>query len=1323
MQTIAPAGAASAQAFGQPTVTRASGTLFGHHWTFGDTPGHGAVLYTPAHVLVSPFPYGNGTPSALGHLAAPSEIPLPHHVGRFPPYRRGGYANWTYAGRTYAGRYHTPLLPPAGIASGELFGRPTVGGTSSGASMVGAASAGAAGQPNQLAQGTHPADTASSGGLGSPQVSFAQSVAPRGAVSSEAFGPAHVAVSVFPTSAASALVFGAPALIQTQYINAQSGPAGFAAGLYSTSLTVPMSGLASGAQLGPVRTSITIRLGGVATTSTFGNPEVALAVPIGAVPSGEQFGLYRTSVTLPIAGFTDEQFGRPPPLAQKTRPMLALASAEAAGQPVVGDYKLIGSAVSAEAGGQPRVLPGPVFVNMLGEVLTVFGRPSINVTVLLQGVPSLEGVSQVLPVRAQHHDMQGLASSEAWGQPSIPFHINPATSAEAFGRPLVSVALTVRMQGAASAETFGGPYVGSIISMQGIPTGESVTALPIVPVGIHSGFAAGGFTFYVPPQDQTVRVGGADSDEAFGGWRAISAVRTMQAAASAGAFGPVHTAPQLRMAGIASSQAFGPLHVVTAVIQIWFTASAEAVGLPSFPSPQTVHMGTGAPSGATFGNLNWTFGIITYPIGASTGEDIGRVTFSYGGVSRTMQGKTSDQQISPLHYAQTALIGGAASSEAVGQPSLVQSVSPLGVPSAQAVGRPDRPSVGALPVSMAGTASAERFGNFLLPIVMQGAASSQNAGLPTAVHSATFQGAPSSSAFGRPMVAQTQSIGSVDSAEAFGEPATELSVPPIGTQSGEAFGDPHIAFTQFLDPAGADTAEQAGSPYTIVTVRVAGAVSLEGEGIPRVALVSYLSPASVGPAETVNGPKVNVTVPMAGAASAAAFGGGAVLPGELRLTPWGITEYPFEPHSPHDKYGEPKITTWVLGGTLAGVPTAEHVGAPRQAAQGAHPAGIGSAEGTGRPAAPNQTTHPAGAASAEHVDPFWQTALAVRTLAAVASSEAAGRPRIPSQAVHLIGIAAGQPGAPRVNVTQKPQGAASSFAAGIPTVVQYLRPSAAASSSAAGLPNPPAQSPHVSSIAAGSSFGLVSTSLTVPIAPAGTGESTGRPAWAGEYRIPAGPAAPGETWGGPGISTVVRIGLVGTESLEAAGDPSWFATLAVLLQGDEMGAVGLFWWSKYPSTGVTLDTSLSGQAQMLTVNGRSLSVDVLVVEQGIVLGPALVAGGGILLGDTLPMGTAPVNILSGSGVGVRYTGTAELDPASVVFTVDGTTVPADELLYWHEDTETFGPPYVGVDIYWVTPVTFPAGTHTASVAVADINGVTDQITWLFTSTEFGGSIT
>jgi hypothetical protein len=331
---------------------------------------------------------------------------------------------------------------------------------------------------------------------------------------------------------------------------------------------------------------------------------------------------------------------------------------------------------------------------MLGEVLTVFGRPSIAVTVLLVGIPSLEAVSQVLPVRAQHHDMQGAVSAEAFGQPIVPVRPTSAASGESVGRPLVSVARTIAMQGAPSSETVPAASVGAIIVMQGAASAASVTDLPLVPVGIASAFAAGGFTFYVPPQDQTLRVGGAAGGEDFGGWRAIVAVIAARGVATGEAFGPVRTAPQLRMAGVVSGEAVGRPSTSTFTVLMWPADSDEAVGLPSFPSPQTVHVGTGAASGETFGELNWTRGIVIYPQGAATGEVLLGPTFAFGGVSRVMQGAASAAVVGPVHYAQAVFPVGVDSSEAFGLPGTPLSVSPRGLASGEAVGRPDRPIAG-----------------------------------------------------------------------------------------------------------------------------------------------------------------------------------------------------------------------------------------------------------------------------------------------------------------------------------------------------------------------------------------------------------------------------------------------------------------------------------------------------------------------------------------------------------------------------------------------------------------------------------------------------
>jgi hypothetical protein len=1238
----------------------------------------------------------------------------------------GSYNSATYNGRTYNGRAQAKSVGGA-FGSATFAGRafagdrkprgPVVLGGGYAAATYGGRTYGGA---KQYISGPLQTKTmqglASAQALGQPTVRYDQTIAVAGVVSGFVAGLYHTSLTVPIGGVATSEAEGRPTVIQVQYINISAQASSFAAGLYSTSLTVPIGGIAPGAP-GAFRVNVTVPMLGAAPSEAVAAPVVAQSIPARGIPSSEATGLFSTSVTVPMAaGFSAEQFGRPPPPAQLLRPLLAAASAESVGQPNGGDVTLIGSALSAEAGGRPTVVPGPVIVHMLGEVLTVFGRPSIAVTVLLVGIPSLEAVSQVLPVRAQHHDMQGAVSAEAFGQPIVPVRPTSAASGESVGRPLVSVARTIAMQGAPSSETVPAASVGAIIVMQGAASAASVTDLPLVPVGIASAFAAGGFTFYVPPQDQTLRVGGAAGGEDFGGWRAIVAVIAARGVATGEAFGPVRTAPQLRMAGVVSGEAVGRPSTSTFTVLMWPADSDEAVGLPSFPSPQTVHVGTGAASGETFGELNWTRGIVIYPQGAATGEVLLGPTFAFGGVSRVMQGAASAAVVGPVHYAQAVFPVGVDSSEAFGLPGTPLSVSPRGLASGEAVGRPDRPIAGATFVNPAGVASGEHIGVFRVPTIPAGAPSSEAFGQPTAVHSINPAGAGSSSVFGRPLVAQIEHIGGVASSEAVGQPGTQLSVPLVGTPSGEAFGAVWVAYQQFITPTGIDTSEQLGGLLVHVTARAASAVSLEAFGLPRVVPLAYLRPGGADSAEQVSAPKINRTIPMAGAATGAAFGLLRASPGEVRVPMWGIAEYPFEPHTPHDKYGEPLITTWVLGGVLAGVPSAENLGRPRQAAQAVHPAGVASAEQFGQPTAPAQRLRLAGAVTAERVSRFWQTAATSRDMLGIPSVEHVGAVAVPSQTLHPAGLPGGMVGTPRVNVLERAQGAGTSERFGFPTTVQAVSPSGITSASSVGAPLPPLVSVRLGSVGSAENVGRFSTPLTVPIAPAGAGESTGQFTVHAVYVVRPGPVPPWALWGGPVISTVVRLGLVGIESGEAAAVPTVLLVFTVGLLGWDSAALGDPWISQYPTTGVWVDTDVSGVAQMLDANGRSLSVGVLAITQGIIFSGNVGVATGLLLGATLPVGSQPTNITAGDGIGIRYTGAADLVPVTVEFVIDGSTEPVDELLFWHEDTETFGAPWTALDIYWITPVGLPDGLHTATVAVSDINGRTDSRTWQFTST-------
>jgi hypothetical protein len=1238
----------------------------------------------------------------------------------------GSYNSATYNGRTYNGRAQAKSVGGA-FGSATFAGRafagdrkprgPVVLGGGYAAATYGGRTYGGA---KQYISGPLQTKTmqglASAQALGQPTVRYDQTIAVAGVVSGFVAGLYHTSLTVPIGGVATSEAEGRPTVIQVQYINISAQASSFAAGLYSTSLTVPIGGIAPGAP-GAFRVNVTVPMLGAAPSEAVAAPVVAQSIPARGIPSSEATGLFSTSVTVPMAaGFSAEQFGRPPPPAQLLRPLLAAASAESVGQPIVGDFKLIGSALSAEAGGRPTVVPGPVIVHMLGEVLTVFGRPSIAVTVLLVGIPSLEAVSQVLPVRAQHHDMQGAVSAEAFGQPIVPVRPTSAASGESVGRPLVSVARTIAMQGAPSSETVPAASVGAIIVMQGAASAASVTDLPLVPVGIASAFAAGGFTFYVPPQDQTLSGRGR-------GWR--RGLRRLAGDRRCHRRSRRRDRRSVRPGPHRPSTPHGwrrfrrsrrpPIdeHLHRAHVARRLRRGGGPAELPEPPN-RACGDGCGERRDVRRAQLDARHRHLPARRSHRRGAPRPHLRLRRRQSRHAGRGQRGRRRSRPLRAGrlprrrrQQRSVRSARHA-AVGQPPRAR---------LRRGGRQTRPADRRGDVRQP-RGRGKRGTHRRVPGADDPGGRSELGGVRPANGRSFHQ--PSwgrllervRPAAGRPDRAHRR----VASSEAVGQPGTQLSVPLVGTPSGEAFGAVWVAYQQFITPTGIDTSEQLGGLLVHVTARAASAVSLEAFGLPRVVPLAYLRPGGADSAEQVSAPKINRTIPMAGAATGAAFGLLRASPGEVRVPMWGIAEYPFEPHTPHDKYGEPLITTWVLGGVLAGVPSAENLGRPRQAAQAVHPAGVASAEQFGQPTAPAQRLRLAGAVTAERVSRFWQTAATSRDMLGIPSVEHVGAVAVPSQTLHPAGLPGGMVGTPRVNVLERAQGAGTSERFGFPTTVQAVSPSGITSASSVGAPLPPLVSVRLGSVGSAENVGRFSTPLTVPIAPAGAGESTGQFTVHAVYVVRPGPVPPWALWGGPVISTVVRLGLVGIESGEAAAVPTVLLVFTVGLLGWDSAALGDPWISQYPTTGVWVDTDVSGVAQMLDANGRSLSVGVLAITQGIIFSGNVGVATGLLLGATLPVGSQPTNITAGDGIGIRYTGAADLVPVTVEFVIDGSTEPVDELLFWHEDTETFGAPWTALDIYWITPVGLPDGLHTATVAVSDINGRTDSRTWQFTST-------
>lgn len=107
-----------------------------------------------------------------------------------------------------------------------------------------------------------------------------------------------------------------------------------------------------------------------------------------------------------------------------------------------------------------------------------------------------------------------------------------------------------------------------------------------------------------------------------------------------------------------------------------------------------------------------------------------------------------------------------------------------------------------------------------------------------------------------------------------------------------------------------------------------------------------------------------------------------------------------------------------------------------------------------------------------------------------------------------------------------------------------------------------------------------------------------------------------------------------------------------------------------------------------------------------------------LLGDFRPAGTPPTPGSGGSGIGIRYTGEADLIPEQINFKIDGQSLnpappPAGSLFLYHEDTGLSAPPYhgPGLVIYAILPMNMRDGIHNFSVLVTDVNGHQDKVIW------------
>lgn len=256
------------------------------------------------------------------------------------------------------------------------------------------------------------------------------------------------------------------------------------------------------------------------------------------------------------------------------------------------------------------------------------------------------------------------------------------SSAQVFGVPVVSGALTVAPAGISSAEAFGAVQIQNVLTLS--------------PSGIVSAQAFGTPVVTVPIQASP---SGVASGQAFGA-PAVSGSLTVSPGgiATAQAFGTVSVSSGLTstVSAISSAEAFG-----TPTISAALTVSP--VGVPSveaFGTPSVVTSGSvtpaGIPSAQAFGTPVVTIPIGASPTGIPSAEALGAPTVS------------GLLLLAP---------SGIASAGAFGTPSVsvTTQAAPVGIGSLESFGAPV--VSGALIVILAGIASAETFG---VPVAVGG---------------------------------------------------------------------------------------------------------------------------------------------------------------------------------------------------------------------------------------------------------------------------------------------------------------------------------------------------------------------------------------------------------------------------------------------------------------------------------------------------------------------------------------------------------------------------------------------------------------------------
>lgn len=326
-----------------------------------------------------------------------------------------------------------------------------------------------------------------------------------------------------------------------------------------------------------------------------------------------------------------------------------------------------------------------------------FGSPTVSATYTINanGIQSSENLGAVSTSATSTISAVGVQTSEAFGAPLVSMTVNPAgiPTAELLGGPSITVITAINASGVSSSEQLGAPTLNATYTINANSIASSET------VGNNQLFLA-----------QTINASGITSTERFG---QPSLNLTIQANGipSAEILGQSSSTLFVSASGVYTGEGLGSSTIILAQsINAAGIVSQSALGSASLTPGSVTVTASGVVSGEFVGSPNTTSVYTVSASGVSSAEKLGSPSFSVitainaaGILSETTLGAPS------LQSTVTIQAQGIVSAQALGSQTVAQLLLPLGIVTAEALGRAVV-SPGAVSVQAHSIASSEIFG-------------------------------------------------------------------------------------------------------------------------------------------------------------------------------------------------------------------------------------------------------------------------------------------------------------------------------------------------------------------------------------------------------------------------------------------------------------------------------------------------------------------------------------------------------------------------------------------------------------------------------------